>query len=141
MERIAIQEGVHKSQLTGRYKINGEEVKLKVKQIKALNELYGQLNSADLKELQSNSKTYKVKQANGTFKNLRWSQMTDKEKATIIDRIMTDNSGYAKIFILTDSGDYKYFATDSEFSALRALGITKNIYRKNNKYSGFVKAN
>lgn len=141
MERIAIQEGVHKSQLTGRYKINDEEVKLSIKQIKALNELYGQLNSVDLKELQYNSKTYKVKQANGTFKNLRWSQMTDKEKATVIDRIMTDNSGYAKIYILTDSGEYKYFATDAEFKALRALGITKNIYRKNNKYSGFVKAN
>ena len=140
MERIAIQEGVHKSQLTGRYKIDGEDVKLKVKQIKALNEMYGQLNSVDLKELQSNSKTYKVKQANGTFKNLRWSQMTDKEKATIIDRIMTDNSGYAKIYILTDSGEYKYFATDAEFKALRALGITKNVYRKNNKQSGFVKA-
>lgn len=140
MERIAIQEGVHKSQLTGRYKINDEDVKLSIKQIKALNELYGQLNSVDLKELQSNSKTYKVKQANGTFKNLRWSQMTDKEKATIIDRIMTDNSGYAKIYILTDSGEYKYYATDAEFKALRALGITKNVYRKNNKQSGFIKA-
>lgn len=139
MERIAIQEGVHKSQLTGRYKINDEDVKLSMKQIKTLNEFYGQINSAELKELQSNSRTYKVKQANGTFKNLRWSQMTDKEKATVIDRIMTDNSGYAKIYILTDSGEYKYFATDAEFKALRALGITKNVYRKNNKQSGFVK--
>ena len=140
MERLAIEQGIHKNQLTGRYEIDDTKIRLKAKDVERLNQFYGQRNSADLKELQSNSKTYKVKQANGTFKNLRWSQMTDKEKATIIDRIMTDNSGYAKIFILTDSGDYKYFATDSEFSALRALGITKNIYRKNNKYSGFVKA-
>lgn len=141
MERLAIAEGVHKNQLTGRYQVGDTKIRLKAKDVERLNQFYGQLNSADLKELQSNSRTYKVKQANGTFKNLRWSQMTDKEKATVIDRIMTDNSGYAKIYILTDSGEYKYFATDAEFKALRALGITKNIYRKNNKYSGFVKAN
>jgi hypothetical protein len=141
MERLAIEQGIHKNQLTGRYEIGDTKIRLKAKDVERLNQFYGQLNSVDLKELQSNSKTYKVKQTNGTFKNLRWSQMTDKEKATIIDRIMTDNSGYAKIYILTDSGEYKYFATDAEFKALRALGITKNVYRKNNKQSGFVKAN
>ena len=140
-ERLAIEQGVHKTQLTGRYTVGDDSIKLNAKDVERLNELYGRLNAADIKELKSNTKTYKVKQSNGTYKNLRWSQMTDKEKATVIDRIMTDNSGYAKVYILTDSGEYKYYATESEFSALRALGITKNVYRKNNKYSGFVKAN
>lgn len=139
-ERLAIEQGVHKTQLTGRYTVGDDSIRLNAKDVERLNELYGRLNAADIKELKSNTKTYKVKQANGTFKNLRWSQMTDKEKATVIDRIMTYNSGYAKVYILTDSGEYKYYATESEFKALRALGITKNVYRKNNKYSGFIKA-
>ena len=52
---------------------------------------------------------------------------------------MNENAGYAKIYILTDSGKYKYYATDSEYQELRKLGITKNVYRQTGKTSGFVK--
>jgi len=65
--------------------------------------------------------------------------MTDTQKASVINRIMNENAGYAKIYILTDSGKYKYYATDSEYQELRKLGITKNVYRQTGKTSGFVK--
>lgn len=138
-ERLLIKHGINKSQLTGRYEVNDDKVSLNPKQVEKINSYYGQLNAQSIKELKSDSKTYKIKQSNGTFKNLRWSQMTDKEKATVIDRIMTNNSGYAKIYILTQDYNYKYYASDSEYQILRQLGITKNVYRQNKKFYGFVK--
>lgn len=137
-EKMMIEQGYKKSQLSGRYTVNGESVKLSAGEVEAINAYYGKLNAQDIKELRSDSVRYTVER-DGKKKNLVWSQMTEKEKAAIVNRIMTNNSGYAKIKVLTENGDYKYYATDSEYRVLRELGIVDNIYRKTAKQSGFVK--
>lgn len=137
-EKMMIEQGYKKSQLSGRYTVNGESVRLSAKEVEAINAYYGKLNAQDIKELRSDSVRYVVER-DGKKKNLVWSQMTETEKAAIVNRIMTNNSGYAKIKVLTENGDYKYYATDSEYRVLRELGIVDNIYRKTAKQSGFVK--
>ena len=64
--------------------------------------------------------------------------MTDAQKKTVIERIMNDNSLKAKIYILTSTKNYKYYASESEYKELKALGI-KNVYKKTDKLQGFVK--
>jgi hypothetical protein len=64
--------------------------------------------------------------------------MTEKEKAAVISRIMTNNSNLAKIYILTDSNNYKYYATEAEYKELRSLGLTKNVYKATGNKKGFV---
>ena len=137
-EKMMIEQGYKKSQLSGRYTVNGESVRLSAEEVEAINAYYGKLNAQDIKELRSDSVRYTVER-DGKKKNLVWSQMTETEKAAIVNRIMTNNSGYAKIKVLTENGDYKYYATDSEYRVLRELGIVDNIYRKTAKQSGFVK--
>lgn len=137
-EKMMIEQGYKKSQLSGRYTVNGESVRLSAEEVEAINAYYGKLNAQDIKELRSDSVRYTVER-DGKKKNLVWSQMTETEKAAIVNRIMTNNSGYAKIKVLTENGDYKYYATDSEYRILRELGIVDNIYRKTAKQSGFVK--
>ena len=138
MERIAIEYGINKSQLTGRYTINDKNIKLKSSEVEKLNQYYGQLNVTSFKEMQSNRTVYKIQQDNGKYKKVRWSQMTEKEKAAIISRTMTNNSGYAKIYVLTESGKYKYYATEAEYKELRSLGITKNVYKATGNKKGFI---
>lgn len=138
LEKMAIKYSINKTQLTGRYTINDKNVKLDSSDIEKLNMYYGQLNVTDFKEVQSDRITYKIQQPNGSYKKLRWSQMTEKEKAAVISRIMTNNSNLAKIYILTDSNNYKYYATEAEYKELRSLGITKNVYKATGNKKGFV---
>jgi hypothetical protein len=82
----------------------------------------------------------RVKMADGSFKELTYSQMTKEQKKAATDNIMSGNSSIAKIYILTSSGRYRYYTTDSEYEKLKKLGITTNIYKKKDK-EGFVKIN
>ena len=61
----------------------------------------------------------------------------NKQKKSVIERIMNDNAKYAKIYIHVQKGG-KYYADDSEYVELKSLGI-KNVYRATNKKKGFVK--
>lgn len=139
LERLAISYGINKTQLSGRYLINEESVELKGKTLEKLNMYYGKLNVNDFNELKSDSTKYKIQKTDGTYKTVTWSKMSDKEKAAVVDRIMTNNSSYAKIYVLTDSNNYKYYASESEYRELRKLGITKNVFRASGKTKGFVK--
>lgn len=140
IEKLMISQGKNKKPLTGKYEINGEDVKLSITNIEKLNKWYGAKNEQDIAKLMSNRDTYKLLDVKtGKYKYIRYSQMTDSEKATVINRIMNDNSGYAKIYILTETGKYRYYASsDEEYKLLRELGF-KNIYKKTAKYEGFVK--
>lgn len=138
LEKMAIKYGVNKTALTGRYTIKDKDVKLSGFDIEKLNMYYGQLNVADFKEMESGRNVYKIQQPNGTYKKVRWSQMSEKEKVAVVNRIMTNNSNLAKIYILTDSNNYKYYATESEYKELRALGITKNVYKASGNKKGFI---
>ena len=137
-EAIAIGLGINKKQLSGNYSIDGEKIKFTANEITKLNVLYGNLNKKELTKFYNNSVKKTVKTETG-YKELTYSQMNDQEKRTAIENIMSNNGSISKIYILTSTGKYKYYASNSEYEELRKLGITKNIYRKTNKNEGFVK--
>ena len=137
-EKEAIDLGIHKVMLRGEYEVNNKNINLNANNIEKLNKFYGSLNNKDLKELYENKTTYKIlDEETGKYKYLKYSKMTDKEKATIIKRIMSDNSSLSKIYILTSEYNYKYYADENEYKKLISLGI-KNVYKKTDKLKGFV---
>lgn len=139
-EKEASDLGLKKGQLTGSYEINGEKFKLKSSEVHDANTYYGKLNKKDLNAFMKNKTSYKVwDDKKNKYVTLKYSQMTDKQKANVIDRIMSNNASLAKIYILTSTNRYKYFASDSEYKELRKAGITKNLYKATEKKSGFVK--
>lgn len=137
-EKIAISLGVKKGSLKGRYEIDGEKVQLSSSEIDELNKFYGKLNEKELKEFISGSKKYKVfDDKKNEYVELTYSKMTDKQKATVIDRIMSNNSSKAKIYMLTKNGSYKYYANYEEYKELKKLGI--NVLKETDKKKGFIK--
>lgn len=137
-EKEAIALGVKKSPLRGNYSVNNKNVQLTSKEIEAVNEYYGTLNKTELDSLMQNKKSYRVFDSDkNKYIELKYSKMTDKQKKTVIERIMSDNSQIAKIYILTSTGKYKYYANDSEYVKLKKLGIS-NIYKKTPTLDGFI---
>ena len=139
-EKAALKLGVHKINLTGVYNIDDKTVKLNSSQTTALNMYYGQLNDKTLTALMNNREKYKVlNKKTNKYEELYYSQMSDSQKANVIERIMDDNAETAKIYILTTSGKYRYYASSYEkYQALKKLGISKNIYTKTDNRNGFV---
>lgn len=136
-EKIAMSLGIKKGPLTGRYKINGEKINLNSKELSEANKFYGELNSKDLKEFISGTKKYKVfDDKKGKYVELTYSKMTDKQKAAVIDRIMSNNSSKAQIYILTKHGYYKYYASQEEYKELKKLGI--NVQKASGNKKGFL---
>lgn len=136
-EKIAMSLGIKKGPLTGRYEINGEKINLNSKELSEANKFYGELNSRDLKEFTSGTKKYRVyDDKKGKYVELTYSKMTDKQKAAVIDRIMSNNSSKAKIYILTKHGYYKYYASQEEYKELKKLGI--NVQKANGNKKGFL---
>lgn len=136
-ERAALDLDIHKTMLSGKYSIGDKELVLKAGDVQKLNQYYGELNKKDLEALLNNQLRLKVKNENGTYSKLLYSKMTEKQKKAAFTQIMGKNSQYAQVYILTSKG-YKYYASESEYMELRKLGVTKNVYRKTNKLSGFV---
>lgn len=137
-EKEAISLGVSKGPLTGDYTVNDEKVKLTSDEIGKLNEYYGKLNKDSLEELMSNKTKYKVyDEDKNSYVELYYKQMNDTQKKTVIERIMSNNGKYAKIYILTSTNRYKYYCSESEYNTLRKLGLT-NIYKNSGKFEGFV---
>ena len=129
--------GIKKGPLTGRYEINGEKINLNSKELSEANKFYGELNSRDLKEFTSGTKKYRVyDDKKGKYVELTYSKMTDKQKAAVIDRIMSNNSSKAQIYILTKHGYYKYYASQEEYKELKKLGI--NVQKANGNKKGFL---
>lgn len=124
LENIAMKYGVMKGNLTGSYKDIGQ---FSSKQVSELNKKYGELNNAVLTDFFNNKIKYKVQdKKTGQYNELYYKQMTDEQKKTVITRIMSNNSKFAKIYVWT-SEDHKYYCTKSEYYELMRLGITKNI--------------
>ena len=129
MEEQAIMLGLNKSELSGKYDDIGQV------NYQLLNTKYGQLNAKDLARLMNNQQRYTVEdKSTGKEKDLFWSQMTEEQKKTVIERIMSYNSRYAKIYAWTQSG-HKYYASNSEWQTLRKLGIAQNVFKGD---KGFV---
>lgn len=138
-EKEAIAMGVKKGSLSGKYTINDENVNMSRKQITELNKYYGELNKSSLDSLFSGKLKYRVlDEKTNKYVELSYAKMTDKQKAATINSIMLKNSGYAKVYMLTKDGKYKYYAKASEYEELRKLGLI--VYKSTGKFDGFVKA-
>lgn len=138
-EKVAMSLGVKKGSLKGSYEVDGEKIQLSASEIDELNKFYGKLNEKELKEFISGAKKYRVLDTKkNEYVELTYSKMTDKQKATVIDRIMSNNSSKAKIYMLTKNGSYKYYASYEEYKELKKLGI--NVLKETDKKKGFVKS-
>lgn len=137
-EKVAMSLGVKRGSLKGSYEIDGEKIQLSSSDISDVNKFYGQLNEKELKEFISGSKKYKVlDDKKNKYVELTYSKMTSEQKKTVIERIMSNNSSKAKIYILTKNGSYKYYASYEEYKELKKLGI--NVLKETDKKKGFVK--
>lgn len=134
LEVLATSLGVSKGELTGRYTDIGN---LTTEQTGRLNLYYGELNNNSLNKFINNQEKYYVENEKGTRVNLYYNQMTDKQKKSVITRIMSDNAKYAKVYIGTQMG-YKYYGTEDEVKKLIQLGV-RNVYIKSDTRTGFVK--
>lgn len=131
IEKEALAQDVNKSYLTGNY----EDKKLNSKDTAKLNKKYGELNKDSLAELFASKKKYKVKKEDGTYVELVYNKMTQRQKKSVIQRLMSDNASYAKIYVYTSNG-YKYYTTEEEYKVLKKLGI-KNVYIGTKSKKGF----
>ena len=132
VEKRALAVGVKKGELTGRYSDIGN---LSASDVAKLNKYYGELNKESLNELMTSKKKYRVKDDKGNFVELTYINMTNEQRKSVISNIMTDNAKYAKVFVYTSNGG-KYYASNTEYQALRKLGI-QNVYKANKKKEGF----
>ena len=136
-ELTALSYGIKKTELRGEY----DEFKFSLDEKATLNKTYGTLNKKDLADLMNNKKRYTVveydKNGNKTGKmvEIYYRQMNDKQRKSVIERIMNNNATFAKIYTWTNSG-HKYYCDKNEYYKLMQAGITKNIYIGN---KGFVK--
>lgn len=127
----AISVGLNKKELSGDYDDIGQVDATK------LNQKYGELNKKELTKLMNNQQKYTIQMDDASYKDMYYSQMTDEQKATVIDRIMSNNSRYAKIYVWTQSGG-RYYTNASEIQTLKKLGIY-GVYIQTKRYKGFVK--
>ena len=135
----ALSYGVKRTSLTGNYTLNGEKISLTSEEKVELNVFYGKLNNKSISKL--NNKKIEITTENGNTKEIYYKNADDKQKKAAIESVLSTNSRYSKIYILTSTGKYKYYASDSEYEELRKLGITKNVYRAIGTKKGFVKLN
>lgn len=135
LEKEALLNGVRKGELTGRYSDIGQ---FNTEQIAELNKKYGELNKYDLDQFINNNVKYSVQSENGTYKTLSYKDMTSEQRKRVIERIMSNNALYAKIYVYTQIIGKKYYANSSEYNTLKSLGIVKNVYRSTNKLEGFI---
>ena len=134
-EKEAILVGSYHGALSGKYSDIGQ---LSPEQIQALNVFYGKLNKEALDDLMNDRIRYTVTNENDKKVQLFWSKMSDEQKKSAINSIMSKNASYSKIYVYTQVMNRKYYSTDDMYMQLRRLGITRNVYKQNNKYKGFV---
>jgi hypothetical protein len=137
-EEIAAQKlGITKAQLTGEITIDGEKVQLDRNKV---NEYYGQLNATALSNLINGKTTYTFTETinrQQVKKTLVWSKMTEEQKKTAINGLMTKNASVAKINAWTSAGN-KYYTSLTTMQELKRLGI-QNIYLETAKLKGYIK--
>ena len=129
-EKLAMEYGVKKGELTGELTVNEKKYKL---DRTTLNKVYGMLNEKSLTKIKSQS--HKVEMPDGKYKTLAWDKLSDKQRARVIERTMERNADIAKIYIWTQQLGHKYYASETMFAELRKAGFTKNVYRGD---KGFV---
>lgn len=131
-EKLGKSLGLNKQELKGQYEINGEKFSLNPKQVNELNQAYGTWNAKDIEDFYQNKVALTIK-VGSTYKTLRYNQMTDDQRKAAVQQIMNKNATYAKIKAWTEAGN-KYYASATDYAALRKLGITTNIFRGTQGY-------
>lgn len=126
--------GLTKKELRGKYTINNETFTVNGKDLVALNEAYGKWNAIDLEKFYQNQMQVKIK-VNNEYKTLTYNQMTDEQRRTAVNTIMSNNAEIAKIQAWTSKGN-KYYASAELYKKLVERKITTNVYRGT---KGFVK--
>ena len=106
------------------------------KEVTEINKQYGNWNAKDLTAFLDDKQSYKVKDdTTNTYKTLKYSQMTDKQRKNTISNIMENNAENAKILAWLNAG-YTYYASSEKYAELKRLGITGKLYKGTR---GFVK--
>lgn len=135
-EKEAVLLGANHGTLSGNYQDIGQ---LSADEVQELNRFYGKLNKETLDELMDNKRKMEfVDDKTGKKVELYWNKMSDEQKKSAINSTMSKNASYAKVYVWTQVKGKRYYATDNMFKLLRQLGITKNLYKQNNNYKGFV---
>lgn len=130
IERMCREFGVNKNELTGELTVQGKKIEL---DRITLNKKYGELNKDSLTKIKS--QRHDVEMPDGKYKTLSWDQMSDKQRARVLNRTMTHNADLAKIYVWTQIMGKKYYASDSLWKDLKRLGIATNVYKGD---KGFV---
>ena len=118
------------AELTGEITVDGQKKKLDQT---SLNKKYGELNKASLAKV--TSQKHYVQMPNGKYQTLHWDKLSDKQRKNVLSRVFTDNADIAKIYVWTQVMGNKYYGSSSQWKELKALGITRNIYKGD---KGFV---
>lgn len=114
--------GMKKGAITANITVDGAQKELDWYEV---NKKYGELNKMALANLKNQS--HNVKMKDGSYRTLPWSKLSDEQKASVINRTMTQNSTIAKIWYWTEQG-HKYYAENSLYQRLRAAGVTSGVY-------------
>ena len=133
-EKLAITLGIKHSQLIGEYKDIGS---FSPEEVEKLNKIYGELNKKDLESFLANKTKYKVKQSDGTYKEMTYNQMSSEQVKNVYNQIMSANATIAKIAVWTESG-HRYYASSTMLDKLKSLGYKRNVYAKTKTQDGFV---
>ena len=129
-EKLAKEYQVNRAELTGQLTVNGKKYEL---DRLALNQKYGELNKKSLAQV--TSQRHKVRMEDGSYKTLHWNQLNAEQRENVITNIMNKNADYAKIYTWTQKLKHKYYASESVWTTLRQLGLTRNVYKGD---KGFV---
>lgn len=135
-ESKSSQLGLNKTELKGKYTINGESFNLSDREKNAINKAYGQWNATDLEKFYKNQLSVKVKDTTtNTYKTMFYNQMTDYQRKTAVQTIMSNNAELAKIKAWVSAGN-KYYASATMYTTLTSRGVRSNVYKGT---KGFVK--
>ena len=127
--------GLNKTELRGKYEINGEKFNLSAREVAELNKAYGEWNATMLRLFYDNQLRKSTQMDNGTYRELTYSQMTEDQRRRAVKSIYEKNAEYAKIQAWLEAGN-AYYASDNDYVELKRRGVKGLLYKGN---KGFVK--
>ena len=119
--------GLNKTELKGKYEINGKSFEVTKEDLTKINEAYGSWNVEDLTKFYDNKLKVTIK-VGDTYKSLSYSEMDSDQQKRAVEQLMEKNAKYAKILAWTMNGN-KYQASNNEYLELLRRGIKTNVYR------------
>ena len=133
IEKDAKDMGINKTQLRGKYEINGEKFELSAKDTAELNKTYGEWNAYALTLFYNDQVKYKVRMPDGNYRHLYHGQMSREQVKNVVQNITADNARYAKISAWLRDGN-SYYASAEEYKELRKRGIKGKLYKGNKRF-------